>query len=76
MIIPVILSGGTGARLWLLFRALRPKQLLSQIIEVAIVLELFRHNTAPAIVISAMNAEEINDEAVISGLPVDHGVIK
>ncbi|MCW9014375.1 MAG: mannose-1-phosphate guanylyltransferase/mannose-6-phosphate isomerase [Gammaproteobacteria bacterium] len=33
MIIPVILSGGSGTRLWPLSRALRPKQLLSLVSE-------------------------------------------
>jgi len=123
MIIPVILSGGSGTRLWPLSRALRPKQLLSlvsdstmiqdtvsrlsgitnlaapiivcneehrfmiaeQMREIniepsAIILEPFGKNTAPAVAISAMKANEIasqidsdaSDDAVILVLPADH----
>ncbi|MDH5572503.1 MAG: mannose-1-phosphate guanylyltransferase/mannose-6-phosphate isomerase, partial [Gammaproteobacteria bacterium] len=115
MIIPVILSGGSGTRLWPLSRALRPKQLLSLVtdetmiqdtvsrlnglsglaapiivcneehrfmiaeqmraIDVnpsAIILEPFGRNTAPAVAISAIKAEEIDADAVILVLPADH----
>jgi len=119
MIIPVILSGGSGTRLWPLSRALRPKQLLSlvsdstmiqdtvsrlngienlaapiivcneehrfmiaeQMREIdinpsAIILEPFGRNTAPAVAISAMKANEIasqaGEDAVILVLPADH----
>ena len=37
MIIPVILSGGSGTRLWPLSRALRPKQLLSLVSEATMI---------------------------------------
>ena len=115
MIIPVILSGGSGTRLWPLSRALRPKQLLSLVTEStmiqdtvsrlkdvhdlsapiivcneehrfmiaeqmreidvnpsAIILEPFGRNTAPAVAISAMKAEEVDNDAVILVLPADH----
>jgi len=116
MIIPVILSGGSGTRLWPLSRALRPKQLLSlvsdstmiqdtvsrlngieelaapiivcndehrfmiaeQMREIgidpsAIILEPFGRNTAPAVAISAMKANEIaGEDVVILVLPADH----
>jgi mannose-1-phosphate guanylyltransferase / mannose-6-phosphate isomerase len=114
VIIPVILSGGSGTRLWPLSRALRPKQLLSlvtdstmiqdtvsrlngvpdlaapiivcneehrfmiaeQMREInvqpsAIILEPFGRNTAPAVAVSAIKANEI-DDAVIIVLPADH----
>ena len=115
MIIPVILSGGSGTRLWPLSRALRPKQLLALLSEAtmiqetvsrlkgivdlsapiivcneehrfmiaeqmreidvhpsAIILEPFGRNTAPAVAVSAIKAEEVDSEAVILVLPADH----
>jgi len=119
MIIPVILSGGSGTRLWPLSRAMRPKQLLSlvsdstmiqdtvsrlsgiehlappiivcneehrfmiaeQMREIgidpsAIILEPFGRNTAPAVAVSAIKANEIADQAgedaIILVLPADH----
>jgi len=115
MIVPVILSGGSGTRLWPLSRALRPKQLLSivsnhtmiqdtvtrleginnlarpiivcneehrftiaeQMREIdvhpaAIILEPFGKNTAPAVAISALQAQIDNDEPVLLVLPADH----
>ena len=118
MIIPVILSGGSGTRLWPLSRALRPKQLLpltsgstmiqdtvlrlqgidglaapiivcneehrfmiaEQMREIsveplAIILEPSGRNTAPAVAVSAIKANEIEDNATLLVLPADH-VIK
>lgn len=115
MIIPVILSGGSGTRLWPLSRALRPKQLLPLVSEgtmiqdtvsrlqgvselaepiivcneehrfmiaeqmreidvhpSAIILEPFGRNTAPAVAISAMKAEEADSDVVVLVLPADH----
>ena len=111
----MILSGGSGTRLWPLSRALRPKQLLSLVTEEtmiqdtvsrlqgvqdlaapiivcneehrfmiaeqmreinvnpsAIILEPFGRNTAPAVAISALKAEESDKDAVILVLPADH----
>ena len=39
MIIPVILSGGSGTRLWPVSRAMRPKQLLSLVSEATMIQE-------------------------------------
>lgn len=115
MIVPVILSGGSGTRLWPLSRALRPKQLLSmvsnhtmiqdtvtrlkgienivdpiivcneehrftiaeQMREIsihpsAIILEPFGKNTAPAVAISAIQSQKIDDDPVLLVLPADH----
>lgn len=115
MIIPVILSGGSGTRLWPLSRALRPKQLLSmtsnytmiqdtvsrlngvnelaapivvcneehrftiaeQMREIhitpsAIILEPFGKNTAPAVAISALQAQKQQQDPVLLVLPADH----
>ncbi len=120
MIIPVILSGGSGTRLWPLSRALRPKQLLSmtsnftmiqdtvsrlngvnelaapivvcneehrftiaeQMREInvtpsSIILEPFGKNTAPAVAISALQAQKQaplsqKQDPVLLVLPADH----
>lgn len=116
-IIPVLLSGGTGSRLWPLSRETCPKQLLSLlgektllqqtaqrvadpsifgdaivvasaehrfaiaeqlsaigIADPTMVLEPFGRNTAPAVAIAALIASEINPDAVILAMPVDHWV--
>lgn len=115
MIIPVILSGGSGTRLWPLSRALRPKQLLSMVSNhtmiqdtvsrlsgikniqapiivcneehrftiaeqmremninpSAIILEPFGKNTAPAVAISALQAQHSEKDPVLLVLPADH----
>lgn len=120
MIVPVILSGGSGTRLWPLSRALRPKQLLSmtsnftmiqdtvsrlngvnelaapivvcneehrftiaeQMREInitpsSIILEPFGKNTAPAVAISALQAQKQapasqKGDPVLLVLPADH----
>lgn len=115
MIIPVILSGGSGTRLWPLSRAMRPKQLLSMVSNhtmiqdtvtrligitdiadpiivcneehrftiaeqmrekgvnpSAIILEPFGKNTAPAVAISALQAQKIDKDPVLLVLPADH----
>lgn len=115
-IIPVILSGGSGTRLWPLSRATYPKQLLpllsdftmiqetvsrlenlklqdpivvcneqhrfiiaEQLYQIgirkpSIILEPMAKNTAPAIVAAALQAQEIDSEAVILVLPSDHNI--
>ncbi len=115
MIIPVILSGGSGTRLWPLSRAMRPKQLLSMVSNhtmiqdtvtrltgindmadpiivcneehrftiaeqmremdinpLAIILEPFGKNTAPAVAISAIQSQKIENDPVLLVLPADH----
>ncbi len=115
MIIPVVLSGGSGTRLWPLSRAMRPKQLLSMVSNhtmiqdtvtrlsgipdladpvivcneehrftiaeqmremninpAAIILEPFGKNTAPAVAISALQAQKTEKDPVILVLPADH----
>jgi mannose-1-phosphate guanylyltransferase/mannose-1-phosphate guanylyltransferase/mannose-6-phosphate isomerase len=116
-IVPVLLSGGTGSRLWPLSRETYPKQLLSLLgertllqqtaLRVAdpqlfadpmvianaehrfaigeqlravgvsdptIVLEPVGRNTAPAVAIAALLANEADPDAVILVMPVDHWV--
>ena len=116
-IIPVLLSGGTGSRLWPLSRETYPKQLLSLlgektllqqtalrvndsamfsgmmvvanaehrfaiaeqlravgVAEPTIVLEPFGQNTAPAIAVAALVAQESDPDAIILAMPVDHWV--
>ena len=115
MILPVILSGGAGTRLWPLSRELYPKQLLSltgektmlqetvcrldglQDIEhplivcndahrfmvaeqmrqlgkqpYAIILEPCGRNTAPAVAIAALYAQQQGTDPVLLVLPADH----
>ena len=114
-IIPVILCGGAGSRLWPLSREHFPKQLLSLVDEDSllqntvqrirnvsgmkppilvcnenhrflvaeqlraasvaaetIVLDPVGRNTAPALALAAMQAEEINARAILVVLPSDH----
>ncbi|MFK5951133.1 MAG: mannose-1-phosphate guanylyltransferase/mannose-6-phosphate isomerase [Methylococcales bacterium] len=113
--VPVILSGGSGTRLWPLSRAMRPKQLLSMVsdqtmiqdtvtrltgindlaapiivcneehrfsiaeqmreIDInpsAIILEPFGKNTAPAVAISALQSQKMDEDPVLLILPADH----
>ncbi|MEA3545731.1 MAG: sugar phosphate nucleotidyltransferase, partial [Thermodesulfobacteriota bacterium] len=115
MILPVILSGGAGTRLWPLSRELYPKQLLplaskktmlqetvlrlvglpdlinplvvcndshrfmvaEQLRQLdkephAIILEPCGRNTAPAVAISALYAQELDTDPVLLVLPADH----
>ncbi len=115
MILPVILSGGSGTRLWPLSRKMHPKQLLPLIngtsllqdtinrLTVApaisrcviicneeyrfmvaeqvhntgisqsdIILEPVGKNTAPAIALAAITAQEKGDDPVLLVLPADH----
>jgi len=117
MITPVILSGGSGTRLWPLSRKSHPKQLLPLLNETsllqdtinrlqgisnldqtviicneeyrfmvaeqarstkldtgAIILEPIGRNTAPAIALSAFNALQTNENAVLLVLPADHDI--
>ena len=111
-VIPVVLSGGSGSRLWPKSRQHYPKQLhrlygdktmlqhtiwrtkhlsgapivicnneqrfmvAEQIhalgLSAEIILEPVARNTAPAIVIAALRALEINERAVIAVFPADH----
>jgi len=115
MILPVILSGGSGTRLWPLSRKMHPKQLLPLINETSllqdtinrltvspdisrcvvicneeyrfmvaeqvhnsgisqsdIILEPVGKNTAPAIALAAITAQEKGDDPVLLVLPADH----
>lgn len=115
MLIPVILSGGSGTRLWPLSRKNLPKQFLplagdtslfQQTVERAgalpdstspivvcsddhrflvaeqlqmlgirdatIMLEPVARNTAPAIALAAMQAMQVDPEAILLVLPADH----
>lgn len=112
-VIPVILSGGSGTRLWPLSRKHYPKQfhklsgsgytliqdtalrvkhlappivvcneehrfmLADQLQQIgrqpaAILLEPEAKNTAPAIVLAALKAQEIDPDAIIAVFPADH----
>src|SRR3984893_14108904 len=116
-IVPVLLSGGTGSRLWPLSRETYPKQLLTLlddktllqqtalrvfdpglftepivvanaehrfvigeqlravgIADPTIVLEPCGRNTAPAVATAALVAVDVDPDAVILVLPVDHWV--
>lgn len=113
--IPVILSGGSGVRLWPLSRKHKPKQFLNlfgdhtlfqntlvrldglmdlqdpivvcnhnhrfmvaeQLQEIGvdnaeIILEPFGRNTAPAIVVAALQALKLNEDPLLLVLPADH----
>jgi mannose-1-phosphate guanylyltransferase/mannose-6-phosphate isomerase len=114
-ILPVILAGGSGSRLWPLSRSLFPKQFLplggeltmlqetlarlegiegrgattvicndshrfivaeqlrqTQISNVSIVLEPVGRNTAPAIAIAAIHAQETGEDPLLLVLAADH----
>ena len=118
-VIPIILSGGSGSRLWPLSRASCPKQYLNlssdnnlsllqntykrligiknleppiiicneehrfivaeqmkeiNIDPIAILLEPFGKNTAPAISISALRSLEFNDDPILLVLAADHEI--
>ncbi|HEY2682906.1 MAG TPA: mannose-1-phosphate guanylyltransferase/mannose-6-phosphate isomerase [Steroidobacteraceae bacterium] len=115
MLIPVILSGGAGTRLWPLSREMYPKQLLAltsnltmiqdtakrlagiegaqapivvcndahrftvaeqlralSLPAAAILLEPIGRNTAPAVALAAMQAREIDPDAILVVAPADH----
>lgn len=114
-IIPAILSGGSGTRLWPISRELYPKQLLdlmhcgetmiqSTVKRVAhlnkpivvcseahrfmvaqqlaetnidkgqILLEPVAKNTAPAIALAAIQAQKVDEDAILVVLPADHHI--
>lgn len=115
MIVPLLLSGGVGSRLWPVSRKLHPKQFLPLLnegssliqdtalrvasvagntpgivvcneehrfmvaeqlrqvgIDAAIILEPEGRNTAPAIALGALQALEMDPEALLLVLPADH----
>jgi mannose-1-phosphate guanylyltransferase/mannose-6-phosphate isomerase len=115
MLIPVILSGGAGTRLWPLSREMYPKQLLALtskhtmlqdtvarlagitgaaapivvcneahrftvaeqiravgIVPSAILLEPVGRNTAPAVALAALKAQELSADAMLVIAPADH----
>ncbi len=114
--IPIILSGGSGTRLWPLSRKMYPKQFLSLlhdetmlqktlsrldglehtapivvcnnehrfivaeqarqigIEDLSIILEPFGKNTAPAIAVAAIHADELEDDPVLLVLSADHEI--
>jgi len=116
MLIPVLLSGGVGSRLWPVSRAARPKQFLpfggkgsmlqetqrrleglecspplvvcnaehrfmvaeqlrNEATEQAtLILEPAGRNTAPAIALAALHAQQSHPEALLLVLPADHHV--
>lgn len=117
MIIPVVLSGGSGTRLWPLSRKMHPKQLLPLINEdtllqgtlnrlesvenisdgvvicnddyrflvadqlkatafakAKIILEPFGRDTAPAVALAALSAQQDSDDPVLLVLPADHDI--
>lgn len=119
MIIPVILAGGSGTRLWPLSRSLYPKQFMQLVdqhtllqstllrladlnavdrpillcndthrfivaeqlraINVepnAIVLEPVGRNTAPALAVAAIMAQQSSDDSILLVLPADHHIQK
>jgi mannose-1-phosphate guanylyltransferase len=115
-LIPIILSGGSGTRLWPLSRKMYPKQFLSLlhdetmlqrtlsrldglehtapivvcnnehrfivaeqarqigIEDLSIILEPFGKNTAPAIAVAAIHADELEDDPVLLVLSADHEI--
>lgn len=118
MIVPVIMSGGAGTRLWPLSRELYPKQLLPLVNDAtllqetqlrlnglqnlaeplvvcneshrfmvaeqlrqagcpagAIMLEPVGRNTAPAVVVAALQALGVGDDPILLVLPADHVIV-
>ena len=74
-IVPVILSGGSGTRLWPLSRGARPKQLLS-LTAAETMLQLTarrtsdpRQFTAPIVVANTRHADEIEVQLAAAGTP-------
>lgn len=116
MLIPVVLSGGSGTRLWPLSRKMHPKQLLPLLddnsllqntlsrfsavdtghaiivcnedyrfmvaeqarqvcaCDTSIILEPAGRNTAPAIALAAIRAQQIDADAQMIVLPADHDI--
>src|SRR6185312_7097763 len=77
MLIPLILSGGSGTRLWPVSRRNLPKQFLSlaghgTLFQQTVALEPLARNTAPAIALGALEALKRDPEAVLLVLPADH----
>ena len=73
-IVPVILSGGSGTRLWPMSRTARPKQLLALTAEETM-LQLTAQRTAgvdgyhaPVVVANAAHAQEIEDQLAAVGV--------
>ncbi|WP_288456981.1 sugar phosphate nucleotidyltransferase, partial [uncultured Sphingomonas sp.] len=71
-IVPVILSGGSGTRLWPLSRAEKPKQLLS-LTAAETMLQLTAARTqgdgfaAPVVVANAAHADEVEAQLAAAG---------